>query len=83
MIYKCVIYVCLMHFSLFAGNFFTQDCEKKIDCTGFKKNVFMHARNERVTSSTGVEYAKRSICAIQAFFHWGSLFFWIVSSTIS
>ena len=29
----------IFHWNLIAGNFFTQDCEKKIDCTGFKKCV--------------------------------------------
>ena len=30
--------------------------------------------HERVTSITGVEYGKRSICATQAFFHWDHFF---------
>ena len=34
----------IFHWNLIAGNFFTQDCEKKLIVRG-SKNVFMHARN--------------------------------------
>ena len=34
----------IFHWNLIAGNFFTQDCEKKLIVRD-SKNVFMHARN--------------------------------------
>ena len=63
--------MCALHIFHCSQAIFLRKIVKKIDCTGLKKNVFMHARNERVT----VEHGKRSICATQAF--------WIVSSMIS